>query len=332
MPSQISTYHESPPTDPPIKITVGKGSTYYVHPGAFAPYTSSALHAQIHGSWKDTFAKTLDWSDFDEQTIECVLQFLYTGDYDTLRAASEPNGEQQTTFQLNSKKGGSEAKPRSWSATLTDAPASTVRPPAKKTTPSPNEAIDGPVSALKNGLKTRLESSQSEEPHASEATVAEIAAHAKVYAFAHRFLFSELEEHALHRLSQGLVSIQNKKVSFYPHIAEAIDIIYAETPSFSNNPARKLMTQFVAMGYTSLEGEDLDILIEEDSDFAVDLSHALARALYQENPLQDKVTAMERQMREMEAKMKALTAEVNGWEKWDSRLPLNERRWPASYY
>ncbi|KAJ6145637.1 hypothetical protein N7470_009532 [Penicillium chermesinum] len=306
MPSQISTYHESPPTDPPIKITVGKGSTYYVHPGAFAPYTSSALHAQIHGSWKDTFAKTLDWSDFDEQTIECVLQFLYTGDYDTLRAASEPNGEQQTTFQLNSKKGGSEAKPRSWSATLTDAPASTVRPPAKKTTPSPNEAIDGPVSALKNGLKTRLESSQSEEPHASEATVAEIAAHAKVYAFAHRFLFSELEEHALHRLSQGLV--------------------------FSNNPARKLMTQFVAMGYTSLEGEDLDILIEEDSDFAVDLSHALARALYQENPLQDKVTAMERQMREMEAKMKALTAEVNGWEKWDSRLPLNERRWPASYY
>lgn len=189
------------------------------------------------------------------------------------------------------------------------------------------------MAALKNGLKSKLEAaSLSELPQASEATVAEITAHAKIYSFAHRYLFSELEEHSLHRLSEALISIQNKNVDFSPHVEDAIDIIYSETPSLSNNPARKLMAQFVAMGYTSLASEDLDMMIEEGGDFALDLSHALARSLHQENPLQDKVAAMEKQMLDMQAKMNSLQDEVNGWEKWDSRLPINERRWPASYY
>lgn len=204
-----------------------------------------------------------------------------------------------------------------------------------KTTPSPNEAIDAPLAALKNGLKAKLEATktdQSETAKAPESTVAEITAHAKIYSFAHRYLFSELEEHSLHRLSEVLISIQNKNIDFHPHIEDAIDIIYAETPSFSNNPARKLMTQFVAMGYSSLECEDLDMLLEEGGEFAADLSRALARSLHSENPLQDKVDAMEKKMRDMEAKMNSLREEVNGWEKWDSRMPINERRWPASYY
>ena len=35
----------------------------------------------MSGSWKDTADGAIDWTDFDEQTIECVLHYLYTGDY-----------------------------------------------------------------------------------------------------------------------------------------------------------------------------------------------------------------------------------------------------------
>ena len=33
------------------------------------------------GLWEDVGEGAIDWTDFDEQTIECVLHYLYTGDY-----------------------------------------------------------------------------------------------------------------------------------------------------------------------------------------------------------------------------------------------------------
>jgi hypothetical protein len=44
---------------------------YYVHHGALEACPSFDIE----------FEYMLDWSAFDEQTVECVLSFLYTGDY-----------------------------------------------------------------------------------------------------------------------------------------------------------------------------------------------------------------------------------------------------------
>lgn len=35
----------------------------------------------MSGWWKDVGEGAIDWTDFDEQTIKCVLHYLYTGDY-----------------------------------------------------------------------------------------------------------------------------------------------------------------------------------------------------------------------------------------------------------
>lgn len=52
----------------------------YAHPSVLAR-ASSVLRARITGSWSTTTVNVLDWSHFDEQTVECVLKFFYAGDY-----------------------------------------------------------------------------------------------------------------------------------------------------------------------------------------------------------------------------------------------------------
>lgn len=64
---------------------------------------------------------------------------------------------------------------------------------------------------------------------------AAILTHAKVYSFAHRFLLSELEELALQRLTQVLIlAVQQqgtRETDLFPHLADAIRLIYSTTPS-----------------------------------------------------------------------------------------------------
>lgn len=59
---------------------------YYVHPGVFA---ESALCTQSPGSWTDTGDDTIDLTEYDEQTIENVLSYLYTKDYGPPQVAEE---------------------------------------------------------------------------------------------------------------------------------------------------------------------------------------------------------------------------------------------------
>ncbi|KAI2726259.1 hypothetical protein CBS147332_3146 [Penicillium roqueforti] len=73
-----SIYMESP-----LKAVVGeRKTTFYVHPGALIQ-GKSALTARVTGPWKFAGQDLLDWSDFDEETISCVLEFCYSQKYTT---------------------------------------------------------------------------------------------------------------------------------------------------------------------------------------------------------------------------------------------------------
>lgn len=66
----------------PMKIFAGHAKTvYYVHPEVLLAHKSSTASVRMSGSWKDTGEGVVDWTDFDEQIVECVLNYLYTGDY-----------------------------------------------------------------------------------------------------------------------------------------------------------------------------------------------------------------------------------------------------------
>jgi hypothetical protein len=41
------------------------------------------LEARINGPWRTNGANgAIDWTEFDDDTVECVLSFLYIEDYD----------------------------------------------------------------------------------------------------------------------------------------------------------------------------------------------------------------------------------------------------------
>lgn len=106
---------------------------------------------------------------------------------------------------------------------------------------------------------------------------AEIYLHAKVYSFARQLEFDKLEQFALNSLAQVLVALEQTDKVLFPYLVDAIRLIYKTTSAVDD--ARNLLSQFVALRYTTLIGEDLDELITEGGEFVVDLSHKLARKL-----------------------------------------------------
>lgn len=135
------------------------------------------------------------------------------------------------------------------------------------------------ASAQKLSDNGRQDQDQEEEPEqgAEGNTAAEIYLHAKVYSFARQLEFAKLEQFALNRLAQVLVALEQTDKVLFPYLVDAIRLIYKTTNTVDN--ARNLLSQFVALRYATLVGEDLDELITEGGEFVVDLSHKLARKL-----------------------------------------------------
>jgi hypothetical protein len=151
----------------------------------------------------------------------------------------------------------------------------------------------------------------------------EALAHAKVYSFAHKYLMSELEEFATCRLAQTLVILQHLKINMSRHLADTIRLIYSTTPSDAQNPARRLLSQFVAVGLPALSDDHLDILLLQGGDFAVEVLHKVGRKIAE---LESRFSALELEHSEIREDLISSRESVSGWESWNSRLPSKWRR------
>ncbi|KAJ5932933.1 hypothetical protein N7516_007422 [Penicillium verrucosum] len=319
----------------PVKVVVGSDErVYYVHRGTLEVHP--AFDARLKAS-TDEYEEAIDWSGFDEQTIDCVLNFLYTAGYEAPQATSvavegyEADAEEEAPAQDGEGEGEEEqeqevvdeAEEANEENEPTSPPDSPQSEPSWPHSPSPMSpararslspiaessiAPDSPPSEalseldLNNRPLTPLEycdgvtlateqastqkvtdhekKDQDEEEPGQETEgnkPAEIYLHAKVYSFARQLEFEKLEQFALNRLAQVLVALEQGNKDLFPYLVDAIRLIYKTTSAVDD--ARNLLSQFVALRYTTLVGEDLDELITEGGEFVVDLSHKLARKL-----------------------------------------------------
>lgn len=321
------------------------------------PFTSSAIYARVYGSWKERGEDTIDLTEFDEHTIVCFLSYVYARDYCPFPAAPDSNLEiDEQIKKFNLKPSGK----KSHNERLLDGEGmfQLSLDPTHRQNLTQSELIenisDHPAT---DGLNTRpltpiedfmileqfpmLQSATNTLGPASghdELLAIEILTHAKVYCFAHVYLLTELEAFALNRLAKALVNLQNKQISMSPQLMETIRLIYSKTPDSSQNHARNLLSQFVALKFTALLGDQLCMLMSEGGCFAVEVSHKLGRRLLV-NPLEDqieqlhlKVTALESECSGMEKDLNQSREEVRGWEQWDQNLPSKRQRWPGRYY
>lgn len=257
----------------PIQIKAGsEGKTFYVHPGVFTPFPSSALYARIHGPWKDSSDGILDLTEFDEYTIECCLSYFYKRDYCPYQVA--PKSDPELGNGVKDEGSGSTEK-ESQDSSYTDPKAGNEQEQPAQTSAS----SDSPLEPIENMVELRPRATlKTQDPSGnSQALIMEALVHARVYSFAHMYLFSELETFALRRLGKTLIALRRHKISMPLQLADAVRVIYGATPNASYNPARELLSRFIAQNFSSLLGECLDNLLQEGGDFAVDVSRKLAR-------------------------------------------------------
>ncbi|KAJ9194415.1 hypothetical protein DTO164E3_7300 [Paecilomyces variotii] len=277
----------------PIQVMVGSGKKiYYIHPSILTSCNSSVLNARMTGGWRNNDAdKPLDWTNFDEVTIECVISYLYVKDYYV----------PEQTFEFGASSGGdTQGQP--------EEKVKDIKPvifPAKKVVvekkTQPDNELKRPLTPLDRCLEAGL-------PVKTRPTAAgvfdqlsklqkgnfgtEILTHAKVYQFAHYFLFPELEVLALQRLTQVLLELDDLKMQhLFPQLADAIRAVYGGTPDTAQDqdPARKLLSQFVALKYNLLSGEGLDAVLAEESQFSVDVTRKLARRIARIDELEKRI-------------------------------------------
>ena len=158
----------------------------------------------------------------------------------------------------------------------------------------------------------------------------EALAHAKVYSFVHKYLMSELEELATCRLAQTLVILQHLKTNMLRHLADTTRLIYSTTPSDAQNPARRLLSQFVAAGLPVLSDGHLDVLLLQGGDFDVEVLHKVGRKIAELesrfSALESRFSALELEHSETREDLISSRESVSGWESWNSHLPSKWRR------
>lgn len=91
--------------------------------------------------------------------------------------------------------------------------------------------------------------------------------------------FSRLEDLALQRLAQLLLKCDTPTDPFFLRFTDAIRLVYDSTPTSKlNDPARELLSQYVALKHTILS-MSLRALIAEGGDFMIDVTRKLARRI-----------------------------------------------------
>lgn len=187
-------------------------------------------------------------------------------------------------------------------------------------------------------VKTPETEKEEEElaPENKEPSPAEIYLHTKVYWFAHQLEFANLKQYSLNSLAKGLIDLQQSEKDLFPYLADGIRLIYTNTEA--TDDARYLLSQFVAIKYATLVGEEFDKLTTEGGEFMVDVSHKLARQLtsltstFQEKyeELVKRNQELETEASEKDKELETLREEAKQWKAREDSDPAE--KYPAFTY
>ncbi|KAL3470006.1 hypothetical protein BJX99DRAFT_264606 [Aspergillus californicus] len=292
-------------TSKPIQILVGDARTpYYIHPGV-SLNSPSALNARMHGPWRVSDDGYMDWTDFDEDTVECVLEYLYTKDYHMPVSTpgegvlgAEAAADQLTFPGLDMLNPDESARPEpdESESTEEDMPAASVPGSLTFTPLKPCIEADMPLYSKKTAAG---EFAAAASPETRDCGAA-IMIHAKVYCFAHRYLLSDLEHMALQRMNQVLRACDSPPFPV-AELTEAIRLVYSATPNKAtqNNAARNLLFGYTVKKLANPQNKDLNAILTASDDFMFDVINRLARRLVRvESELRTKKTQLNKSMHE----------------------------------
>lgn len=325
-----------------------------MHTGILSACKSSTANARLNGHWKDTGDDTIDWTIYDVHTVECVLHYLYTGDYDVSRIGDTPTPVAQSLDERLAETD-SKCNPdvnntmclylHLGLAIAQELPRPQSPPPFEDVLPSGclllninehNRALTPIQDYIEEECWDLNGASQTSEKLQVGAA---IQTHAKVYSFAHQQFFTDLAKLSLQRLICILADTKCDCTSLFPELADTIRHIYDTTPGpdLQLNPARRLLSQYVALKHTSLAGDDLDALAAEGGEFMVDVFKKVARqneahrmrieSLYDEQEgVLAELVATQAVCEERDVEIQKLRQDLKDWETHNKGLPGEYRK------
>jgi hypothetical protein len=204
------------------------------------------LRALCAGSWAETQSREIDWSEWEEATVERFLQWIHNGSYST----AEPVTEQSI---------GKIPTPSGQTASCHQFPRRDARTPSK----SESKALGNPIYI------------DSDSPSAI------LMAHAKVFVLAQYTNTEALEHFALERLWNVLHSIKplSKNSRLIKGIISLVEYVYANTNALVNSeePLRRIISTFCASLSLELQDQpEFHSLLHAGGDFVVDLWEKVA--------------------------------------------------------
>lgn len=247
---------------------------------------SPSLRPIVDGKWKESVDRKLDLEEWDEQTVEQLVEWLYSGHYTRLKVTSEaldkhPYDHRSKTSLVRLKIGSlagpspqhsKEAIPASGS--ISDSDEETYQIPTQlgkiqchgdRVGVAAHECLvaDGRIAEMRNTLEN------SAQPGST------LVQDAKVYALAQYLQLVGLKRLAFHNIQDVLTAkaVFGRLPRMTGAIVDLSRYTYAHTDALSNSeePLRALVSTFVAMWLPNLRGPDVDVLMSEGGDFVIDV-------------------------------------------------------------
>lgn len=252
-----------------IELTARGQSRFLVHRDILTSQSQPFRNA-VSGVWKESTERKIDLHDWDRDTVGCLVEFLYTGNY------SYPD-------------------PDPASAVVSDRtappPAAAVRARSLRDR-SPDElSRSRPLTPLEQCLPRCLPENRETDAERLSGFAPEhheyrepLLTHAAVYALACYKDVRPLRCLALRRLvmTLGAISPVRADARLPPGIVDVVRYVYAHTDALrsSEEPLRRVMAQFAALNFPALQTRpDFAELLAEGGDFVNDLMAKVSRRL-----------------------------------------------------
>ncbi|KAL8709057.1 MAG: hypothetical protein Q9225_007507 [Loekoesia sp. 1 TL-2023] len=256
---------------------------------------SPTLRKIVEGEWKDSKSRIINLEEWEEQTVEHVLEWLYSGSY-TLPVQVELGSDTGKA----TKTGIDHPRPRTRqqlrnSRIATPLPAEIeeqgssiqlepdyVPDMCRPLTPLHDIQCSGSrgsptlqSSPAKDGRSIQLEALPRKEWGQT------LLPDAKVYVLAQYLQLIKLKQYAFHHIQDVLVFCNQTPPGSHTlvRIVDLARYVYSSTDSLTNSeePLRKLVSTFVVEWFVRLDKPEFERLIAQGGDFAVDVTRKLRR-------------------------------------------------------
>lgn len=245
----------------------------------------------VEGEWKDSKECTISLEEWDEQTVEYLLQWLYFGHY-TLCIPYEPTcvtskrKATSTPSETNGEGSAGEQGPTAEQEFSEDEDFGDLPEHRRPLTPMRSIHCLGPHEGTVSSVQNLQKQGANHTAMFHFSTGNSLLPDAQVYTLAQYLQLDDLKRLAFYRIQDELVQykLHIHGVLFLTKFVDLARYVYASTDWLAayEEPMRKLVSTFVAVWFKHLNMPEFEELLSNGGDFVVDIARKIGRGIWNE--------------------------------------------------